>query len=244
MAVAAEACATRPRTSPGSRPTVGVRSDGVPLSIGSMDTGVSQALTRVLATRRSTREFASLSLRELAPVLLRSARVTDIPTGDRTSSRYRSHLPSPGALHPHEVWIAAHGVSDLPDGLWRFDPFTCTLDLLDASGPSIERAVSRVGIAGGFPSRAPATLFLVADFSAIDREYFAGATLVWRDAGVLGLALQLCAEDLGLASCIVGTSGAIVKLGADSTIQDTLAVAIGGKGSRNSSASAPRTLAR
>ena len=73
-------------------------------------------LESVLKKRRSVREFSGepLTHAELSQLLWAAQGVTD-PDGLRT-------VPSAGALYPLEVYIAVGDVSDLPAGVYRYQP--------------------------------------------------------------------------------------------------------------------------
>lgn len=162
-------------------------------------------LRDVLARRRSRRSIGSTSARDLAALLVRAGRTRTFTVAGHFESRA---YPSAGARHPNELVLAAHGVQDLDDGWWWFVPFTCELAPVDLH-PDPDKVLSQLAEVAATATRPTAAVFAVAAFERTVSRYPAGATLVWRDAGVALATLHLAATELGLASCIVGTAGLI-----------------------------------
>jgi hypothetical protein len=73
-------------------------------------------------------------------------------------------------------------------------------------------------------SNVPAVVFAVATPDRTLDRYPDGMSLVWRDAGVVLQTLHLLAIDVGLASCIVGTTAVAFR---DGTATDIGALALG-----------------
>ena len=135
--------------------------------------------------------------------------------------------PSAGGRHPHVLVLLAQDVSGLESGPWALDPDGAALHPIDHDGDILERALLAVSDALRL-SAPPAVIFTVARPDATLDRYPAGISLLWRDAGVLLAVLHLIATDLGLGSCIAGTSGVLFPSdGATSTLVDTGAIAIG-----------------
>ncbi len=70
-----------------------------------------------LSKRRSVREYRirSVSLKEVSQLLWAAQGITDKVNGFRTA-------PSAGALYPLEVYLTAHRVNDVDDGVYKYDP--------------------------------------------------------------------------------------------------------------------------
>ena len=75
------------------------------------------SVEKALQTRRSIRAFSDepLTIKEVSQLLWATQGVTD-ERGFRTS-------PSAGALYPLEVYIATGNVTDLTDGVYKYNPY-------------------------------------------------------------------------------------------------------------------------
>jgi SagB-type dehydrogenase family enzyme len=206
LASLAEAEALRPSATPVG-PSICCDADGGGLKLGSITLSGSNTLRDVLLRRQSERALRPPDLRELATVLTRAGRVRgwrETPDGRQTETRA---LPSAGGCQPIDLHVLSTGISGLRRGEWRFDPLLCELHYL-AEDPESLAAVGEDLAARGFELHEGFTaVFAIADFNRTLVRYPAGASLVWRDAGVVLAGLHLCAADIGLASCIVGSSG-------------------------------------
>jgi len=155
--------------------------DGLPLMPLVSDR--SRPLADVLSSRKSERTLKPPSLGDLATLLVRVGRLRSIrETYDGRMEESRP-LPSAGACHPIELELLVAGVDGLQDGHWQFDAGTCNLVQLGAPGPvaSFRRELRKREIrVQGY-----AAVFAVAHFEKTLFRYPSGATLVWRDAGVV-----------------------------------------------------------
>ncbi len=179
---------------------------GERLAIGHHASPTDRMFYDVLATRRSQRSFAPITLSDLADVLVPAARVQawwQAPDGFTATER---PTPSAGGRHPIELVVVAESVADLNRGVWFFDPYTCELveDIggADRGSTAVTRACE--ALQGG--DKPAAVIFAVAHFERTLSRYPGGASFVLRDAGALLATMQLCAAATGLASCIVGTA--------------------------------------
>lgn len=163
-------------------------------------------LAEVLSKRMSERRFERpASLAELATVLVRAGRITGWRDDDAGKLEETRSLPSAGACTPIELELVTSGESGLPAGYWSFNPLHCLLVPVEGHEPSkVRTLLEERGISthGGF-----STILLRADFTRTLHRYPGGATLVWRDAGVLLGGLHLCAAEIGVGSCIIGSAG-------------------------------------
>ncbi len=219
----AEACVVRPRETDWSALSEN-EMGGLRIPIGDAILSGSKPLADILMHRRSARALGTLTLDELATVLVRAGRVRGwMNTPDGVQLTHRP-APSAGARHPSELLVAALDVSGLQPGWWSFDSLTCALVIKALPELDVAAAAEAVRAAIGADHRPPAVVFLVADLSRTLSRYPAGMSLVWRDAGALLGLLHLCACDVGLGSCIAGLSG-ILPL--ESPLADVGALAIG-----------------
>jgi len=192
------------------------------------DLGPSQPFVRVLALRRSTRSLGAVSLELVATAMARSALTRErwvAADGFHESSRA---VPSAGARHPHVLVLLAQEVAGLESGAWVLDPDAAVLCPGHYEAASVNRALDAVSVAMRLTHPPPAVVFTVARPSLTLGRYAGGMSLLWRDAGALLGFLHLAATDLGLGSCVVGTSGVLHMNAGDSMAPvDTGAVAIG-----------------
>lgn len=177
--------------------------DGSRLAIGGLVMERSGPLSEVLAVRTSERDLAPPTLAQLATLLIRCLRVAGWDEGPDGYVRTHRPTPSAGARHPIDVHLVACDVAGLDVGSWWFDPLAC--ELVQSSGGAVP-ILRRLGAVVERPPP-PAALVLVAHLDRTLNRYRDGMSLVWRDAGALLATLHLCATDLGLASCILGTTG-------------------------------------
>jgi SagB-type dehydrogenase family enzyme len=185
---------------------------GEAVDLGSHLLPSSRPLADVLNARVSERDFAhSVELTELATVLMRAGRVT----GWRGPLEQTRALPSAGGRTPIELDIVTTGVPGVPTGRWRFDPFHCRLLRRSKRvAESVPQLLKERGISTG---DSWVVIFAVADFTRTLRRYPGGSSLVWRDAGVALGGLHLCATEIGVASCIIGSCGVLQSVN-DTTV--------------------------
>ncbi len=187
----------------------------------------SRTLKEILQDRLSRRDFKSIALDELATILVRSSRVIDIKTSDDGYQITHRPTPSAGARHPIELKVITFNVHNIETSLWAFDPAMCELVKTPCEAAEISYLENVVKDVGNFKSTPAAVIFLVAHFPRTLSRYPNGSSLVWRDAGVFVSTLHLCATDIGLASCILGTCQLLTEP-EDELITDVCAIAIGG----------------
>lgn len=196
------------------------------IQLGPRVVSKSAPLSEVFDMRASQRSLHPPPLGLIGTLLVRTSRVVrwDVSVEDFTSS----HRPTPsaGARHPFDIWVAASDVTDLPQGWWIFDPLRCDLVQAAFHRPPDDFLDELMSLTGA-PRRPPTAIVLVARFQRTLSRYPAGTSLVWRDAGVLLGYLHLCATDLGLGSCILGTSGLVMDDGKDDLSCDVGCLIVG-----------------
>lgn len=205
-AALAEARSASPRITHAPPPRWRDTHDGERRNVGALVEHHSHPLADVLARRHSQRAWNSPTLAALATLAVRCTRVINwalAPDGYTSSHR---PVPSAGARHPFELHLLAGQVDGLVSGAWYLDALRC--DLIATEMPSAP-ILARLGEIVGAESP-PAALVLVAHLNRTLSRYPTGLSLLWRDAGALLATLQLCATDIGLASCITGTCGVLV----------------------------------
>jgi SagB-type dehydrogenase family enzyme len=152
---------------------------------------------RALARRRSIREYADapLSLAEVSQLLWAAQGITG-PDGERTA-------PSAGALYPLEIHVVAGAISDLPPGLYHYDPRRHRLQPElrgDLRGPLADAALEQDWVA-----EAPVVLVLSAVYARTARKYGGRAPrYVHMELGHAAQNVYLQAVALELGTTLVG----------------------------------------
>lgn len=206
--VAAEverARSVRPLANEAAPPSWRSVGSGARVKVGGLVDDASGTLASVLARRRSVRSSAPPTLSAVATVLVRCLRVVEWQS--ESAGYVTSHRPAPsaGARHPIDVHVLAGDVEGLPIGVWQFDPLSCELVQTGTDHEPPLRALGEI-VAADTP---PAAVIAVAHLDRTLSRYPGGLSLLWRDAGALLATLHLCATDVGLASCIVGSTGVL-----------------------------------
>lgn len=201
--------------------------EGRKVALGALIQEASRPFAEVLDARRSSRTLGPVCLGALATLLVRGARVRAWAEGPDGYQITHRPAPSAGARHPFRLLLAAQQVDGLEAGWWWFDPVQCDLTRAEQYLPSPEEAVATVAEVGQLDRAPGAVVFLMAYFERTLSRYPAGGSLVWRDAGVLLGLLHLCATDLTLGSCIIGTCGIVRIDRTPQLVADVGAVAIG-----------------
>jgi SagB-type dehydrogenase family enzyme len=150
-----------------------------------------------LAARRSVRSFAGKPLPlPKASQLLWAAQGRTHPAGLRTA-------PSAGALYPLELYLIAGAVSELEQGLYRYDPDRHHLERLRAGDARAQTA--RAAFHQDWLAEAPAILVLTAIYARTERKYGERATrYVHMEVGHAAENVYLQAVALGLGTTMVG----------------------------------------
>jgi SagB-type dehydrogenase family enzyme len=206
------------------------RSDNGSLAVEISDTeaAVSGVFSEVVAQRRSNRNLHEVPLSSLASLLVRTQLVRGVWVG--TDRHYESNRPTPsaGARHPHALVVISRSVLGLDSRTWVMDPERSALMPIELREDVVTSALSAVSQALRIIEPPPAVIFTVARPDVTLDRYPSGMSLIWRDAGALQMLIHLTATDLGLGSCIAGTSGVLFQSDGESdTLVDTGAIVIG-----------------
>lgn len=198
-------------------------SAGASIAIGSIAIA-EDGIGPLLGRRRSARELQPCQLVDLATVLFSGARVLEEWRDHQGINVSHRPYPSAGGRHPLSILVLVSAVEGLAPGAWTFEPSRCVLSDVGWDTGELDRVVAGASgaLAGNQP---PALLMAVAEPERTLSRYPAGTAHLWRDTGALLATLQLLASSLGLASCIVGTSGLLAK--EDSALIDLGALALG-----------------
>jgi SagB-type dehydrogenase family enzyme len=154
-----------------------------------------------IARRESVRQYgdASLTLEELAALLWATQGVRRVPS---PINALRT-VPSAGARHAFETYLAVSRVDTLPAGLYRYLPFDGQLAQL-ALDPDIGRRAAAACLGQRFVARAAVTFFWTTIPARMEWRYdLAAHKVIALDAGHVCQNLYLVCESLGLGTCAI-----------------------------------------
>lgn len=160
---------------------------------------VNISFERAVERRKSTRRFALLGRRELSTLLWMSAGTRSVNARDQE----QEHRPTPsaGALHPIHMIV----IPPIEPRVARYDGRRHALLWLKCDSASVQAVRDE---AERFMQTGLANILLFAAEPQITcARYEHAESLVWRDAGMLQAQCGLVASALGLAYCLLGTTG-------------------------------------
>lgn len=174
------------------------RSSDQPVPLPRPELQGTMPLEQALQQRRSRREFAAgpLALRDVGQVLWAAQGVTDA-RGLRT-------VPSAGALAALEIYLVAGNVSDLPTGVYRYQPAAQSLAPIQAGDPRSKVAALALGQSA--LREAPATLLIAGVYSRTRQRYGDRAErYVHIEVGHAAQNVYLQCTARGLATVLIGS---------------------------------------
>ena len=155
------------------------------------------AVEQAIRRRRSTRQFPDkpVSLEDLSQVLWAAQGVTGA-YNERTA-------PSAGSTFPLEMYVVAGNVSDLPAGVYKYEPRAHKLSRI--SSGDIRAGLAEAAIQQKCVSRCAVAVVLAAVYERTTAEYGErGIQYVHMEIGHVGQNIHLQAAALGLGSVAVG----------------------------------------
>ena len=183
-----------------------------------------------IAQRESVRTFsdAALSLEELSALLWATQGVRDVITPECALRT----VPSAGARHACETYIAANRIEGLQPGFYRYLPFDNELALQKADD-SIGRKAAAACLGQGFVATAAATFFWTAIPARMEWRYdLAAHKVIAIEAGHICQNLYLACSAINAGTCAIAAydQGACDELlGVDGDEEFTLYIATVGK---------------
>jgi SagB-type dehydrogenase family enzyme len=177
---------------------------GLPARAG-FDALAGVSLLDALRERRSVRRFTDAPLGKLELAFLLWA-AQGIREGERPPGVFRT-VPSAGARHPFETYVAVFRVEGLEPGLYRYLPLDHELVLLRAVEAVADLAedVTNACLGQSFAGKAAATLFLTALPYRTEWRYGpASYKVIALDAGHVGQNVYLACEAIGAGTCGIG----------------------------------------
>jgi SagB-type dehydrogenase family enzyme len=157
----------------------------------------STSLEAAINARRSVRSFSRdpLTLAELSQILWAAQGITH-PAGRRTA-------PSAGALYPLKIYAAAGNVSDLPAGIYRYEPVGHVLVRIADGDP--RSAVAEAAHGQASVKKAAVDIVISAVYSRTTGKYGErGIRYVHLEAGHAAQNALLQAVSLKLGSVVIG----------------------------------------
>jgi len=166
---------------------------------------MTKSISEVINSRTSDRDFngSTLSLEKLSVLLDQSCGVRD------TISAYNRHdialrnFPTVGGLQCTEFYLVINKVTDLPQGLYHYNPMQSCLEL-------VEMGNFRYQVVNCCPSHewlteASVVIFIAPDVSRLIWKYgaYKSYRLAHLETGVVSQNLHLVATALELGSCMV-----------------------------------------
>lgn len=161
------------------------------------------ALLDVINQRRSRRAFTSesLNLVELSYLLWCTQGVQRVHKGGFSSLRT---VPSGGARHEFETYLAIHRVEGLEPGVYRYLPLEHQL-CFEFNEPDLAEKVATACCGQEFIQGAAVVFFWAAVPYRMEWRYGAmGHKVIAIDAGHICQNLYLAAESIGAGTCAVG----------------------------------------
>ena len=163
-----------------------------------------------IKARRSVRTFADkpLTLSQISQILLSAYGITQ-----RRGDEDHRAVPSAGAMYPLDIYLLAHHVDSLAPGLYHFQVFDSTLELVREGdfSEAIHEAANDQQTVGS----SPATLIITATYGRITPRYGdRGHQYAHMEVGSVCQNVYLQAISLGLGTCAVGAfdDDAVVRL--------------------------------
>jgi SagB-type dehydrogenase family enzyme len=191
-------------------------------------TRVDSPLGQLLSRRLSQRSMFPCDADEIDQMLATSYRALAVDVGPDGYPISHRPVPSAGARHPFDLIVACNQVRGKTRGYFRFNSFTSSLTPITWPVP-LDVSIGAVRQAGNLIQDPAAVVFLVCDLQKTISRYPSGVLLALLDAGALAFCLHIAAVELGLASCIVGTSGVLCGATPSEPTQDVVAVAVGSR---------------
>lgn len=162
------------------------------------------SLTRAFKERKSQRLYkkASVSLEELSYLLYNTQGIRDYRPGKTATLRT---VPSAGARHPFETYLACMNVEGLKRAVYRYLPETHQLLLVREYGDDMEEVVGHTALKQIFVGNCAVTFFWSAVMYRSEWRYPTHAQkVVLIDVGHVCQNLYLACEAIGCGTCGIG----------------------------------------
>lgn len=170
-------------------------------------------LRPLIRTRASFREFSGtpIDLGTLSDVLFYSAGIMR-PNSTEIENPFRAY-PSGGAKYPLEVYPLILSGKDVQQGLYHYNPFSHSLDVL--LQPVLSNELDPIWTTQQWFRKAAVIIILTAIFHRTTEKYGdRGIKFPYLEAGHLVQNVHLLAASLDLGCCAIGllNEGSLIKL--------------------------------
>jgi SagB-type dehydrogenase family enzyme len=156
----------------------------------------------ILTSRKSERSFLKINILQLGSLLWHSAKFKKATMTKDGQLLLRRNNPSAGSIHAIDFFISLPGKKR---NLFYYDPFIHRLAKLELNKTLFTRFINDINKRINCTN---ATIVWFGVYPAIvESKYRFSESLIWREAGVLLMTVQLTATALNLKSCPVGTLG-------------------------------------
>jgi SagB-type dehydrogenase family enzyme len=157
------------------------------------------SVREAIAGRRSRRSFApeGLSLEDLSYLLWATQGIVKL-----TPKRSLRTVPSGGARHPFETYLAVFRVEGVEPGLWRYQPIEHRICRLDQPVEGMARLDA--ALFGQLFGCAVAFVWTAVPYRTEWRYHAVSHKVILLDAGHLCQNLYLAAESIGCGTCGLG----------------------------------------
>lgn len=160
--------------------------------------------SKVLALRRSRREFNPVTEPDLNRLLWHSAKALEVSPPARSARWQHRPAPSAGGRHPIDILMIDRIADKKSVFLYQPEPHALA-KLRIANNSSLEGFYSSIDEI--INAKNATILWFAAQFDRTLSRYKNGESLVWRDSGALVATIALVAECLNLSSCAIGITG-------------------------------------
>ena len=163
--------------------------------------------SEVLEARRSADSLIAADLDDVSSVLAHSCR----PRCATNSSARRmwESRPSPSAGGTHSIDLLLLNLSQFPDAVWQYDPWSHGIGEISLFGPTHARRLIKIAL-DVFDQPEAVVVWFVGQPHILSAFYENPESLLWRDAGALLSTLYLVIGALGLKCRALGPSGSPV----------------------------------
>ena len=155
-----------------------------------------------IAQRASRRSFAAapITLEELSYLLWATQGVRKMPNPNITLRT----VPSGGAMHPFETYLAVYNVTGLEPGLYRYQPLDHKLARLPALRDLAAKVIKAARNKPFMGNCAAAFLWSVVPYRCEWRYTLEAKRLILQDSGHMCQNLYLACESINCGTCAVG----------------------------------------
>lgn len=156
------------------------------------------SLEETLHKRRSVRDFKDkpLTLEQISQLLWAAQGINDKREGFRTA-------PSAGALYPLEVYFVSGNITDLPKGIYKYNPHKH--ELTTGSEDDVRLELSRAALGQDCVKDGAAVIVIAAVYERTTAKYGKrGMRYVHMEVGNVSQNIYLQAVSLNLGTVVVG----------------------------------------